>query len=92
MTLLRACKEVGKRVVLLAGLGEGLVADRAALEIDGSLPDPDEVYLGDSFVPHGWLLPRCCVAVHHGGAGTTGACARAGVPTVVCPVEYDQYY
>ena len=31
-------------------------------------------------------------AVHHGGAGTTGACFRAGCPQVVCPLEYDQHF
>jgi sterol 3beta-glucosyltransferase len=28
--------------------------------------------------------------VHHGGAGTTGAGLRAGVPAVVCPFFADQ--
>lgn len=35
-----------------------------------------------SYVPHGWLLPRCALAVHHGGAGTTAAALRAGIPSV----------
>ena len=40
--------------------------------------------------PHEWLLPRCGVMVHHGGAGTLSACLRAGVPSVVCSVYGDQ--
>jgi sterol 3beta-glucosyltransferase len=32
------------------------------------------------------------VAVHHGGAGTTTAAARAGVPQVVLPYILDQFY
>jgi UDP:flavonoid glycosyltransferase YjiC (YdhE family) len=34
---------------------------------------------------HDAVLPRCQVAVHHGGAGTTATCLKAGLPTVVCP-------
>ena len=29
------------------------------------------------------VFPRCRAVVHHGGAGTTAACLRAGVPMVV---------
>jgi sterol 3beta-glucosyltransferase len=41
-------------------------------------------------VPHHWLFPRMAAVVHHGGAGTTGAGLRAGVPTVSIPVLGDQ--
>jgi sterol 3beta-glucosyltransferase len=41
-------------------------------------------------VPHAWLLPRVSVAVHHAGAGTTGAVLRAGIPSVVLPFASDQ--
>jgi sterol 3beta-glucosyltransferase len=41
-------------------------------------------------VPHAWLLPRVACLVHHGGAGTTAAALRAGVPTVVVPHNGDQ--
>ena len=40
--------------------------------------------------PHDWLLPRCCCAVHHGGAGTVAAVARAGLVQLVMPVAWDQ--
>ena len=38
------------------------------------------------------LLPRVAAVVHHGGAGTTTAAARAGRPQVVLPHLYDQFY
>jgi sterol 3beta-glucosyltransferase len=38
------------------------------------------------------LFPRCAAVVHHGGAGTTYASVRAGVPTLVCSVFNDQPY
>jgi sterol 3beta-glucosyltransferase len=40
--------------------------------------------------PHGWLLPRTSLVVHHGGAGTTHSAARAGVPSIVVPFAGDQ--
>jgi vancomycin aglycone glucosyltransferase len=44
-------------------------------------------------VPHGALFPRVAAVVHHGGAGTTAAAARAGRPQVVLPPSlYDQAY
>ena len=43
-------------------------------------------------VPHGWLFPRMAGVVHHGGAGTTGAALRAGVPQAVVAHIGDQPY
>jgi sterol 3beta-glucosyltransferase len=41
-------------------------------------------------VPHDWLLPRCKMIIHHGGAGTTSAGLRAGIPNIVIPFTADQ--
>lgn len=41
-------------------------------------------------VDHGWLLPQCLAAVHHGGAGTVHAALHAGLPAVVTSVFADQ--
>lgn len=46
-----------------------------------------EVTLGAA---HERLFPRMKVVVHHGGAGTTAAGLRAGVPNVVVPFFADQ--
>jgi len=43
-----------------------------------------------SEVPHSWLFPRMAAVVHHGGAGTTAAGLRAGVPSVIVPYFGDQ--
>ncbi|PPS46144.1 hypothetical protein B1A85_06355 [Chroococcidiopsis sp. TS-821] len=51
---------------------------------------PDNVFLMTSSVPHDWLFPLCRAIVHHGGAGTTAAALRAGVPSVVIPFGVDQ--
>jgi sterol 3beta-glucosyltransferase len=50
---------------------------------------PDEVFALES-VPHDWLFPRTAAVVHHGGAGTTGAGLRAGVPSIIIPFSKDQ--
>jgi len=43
-------------------------------------------------VAHSMLFPRCAAAVHHGGAGTTAAALRAGIPSLVLPRAADQFF
>lgn len=43
-------------------------------------------------VPHDWLLPRCALAIHHGGSGTTHSACRAGVPSIIVPFVGDQFF
>lgn len=76
--VLAAAKASGMRLVLLsgwAGLQPGLLSE--------------DVIALDA-LPHSWLYPRCGAVVHHGGAGTTAAAVRAGVPAVVVPFHGDQ--
>jgi len=42
--------------------------------------------------PHEWLFPQCQAIVHHGGAGTTAAALRSGVPSVITPCAFDQFH
>lgn len=48
----------------------------------------DLLYLESA--PHDWLLPKCKMLIHHGGAGTTSAALRAGIPQIVIPFMADQ--
>jgi len=41
---------------------------------------------------HDWLFPKMAAVVHHGGAGTTAAGLKAGVPEVIIPYMQDQPY
>jgi sterol 3beta-glucosyltransferase len=41
-------------------------------------------------IPHDWLFERASLVVHHGGAGTTAACLRAGTPAIIVPWIVDQ--
>lgn len=77
--VLGAVRAVGARLVLATGSG-GLAAPDV---------DDDRVHVVTE-APHGALFPRVRAVIHHGGAGTTGAAVRAGVPQVVCPFVADQ--
>ncbi|KAH8108738.1 hypothetical protein DFH11DRAFT_1071203, partial [Phellopilus nigrolimitatus] len=52
---------------------------------------PPECYPIDK-VPHDWLFPLVDAVLHHGGAGTTGASLRAGIPTLIKPWFGDQFF
>ena len=61
---------------------------------DASVPEvplPPEI-LQIKSAPHDWLFGQINAAAHHGGAGTTGASLRAGIPTIVKPFFGDQFF
>lgn len=62
------------------------------LDLIGGEPVKHEGVLVVGAMPHEWLFPRCCAAVHHGGAGTTAASTAAGLPTAVVPFFGDQSF
>ncbi|AZN71356.1 glycosyltransferase [Georhizobium profundi] len=66
---------------------------RGLLAVGGGAIDPGKMSDRAFFVkgaPHDVLLPRASAAVHHGGAGTTAASLRAGLPTQIIPFFGDQ--
>jgi sterol 3beta-glucosyltransferase len=77
---IEALQLCGRRGILLTGTAP-----------IGEIPHGKGIFLTD-FVPHAWLYARAAAAVHHGGAGTTGAALRAGIPAVVVPHNFDQPY
>ena len=78
--VLSAVNRLDLRVILSAGWG-GLSTEDL----------PDNVCMIRS-APHEWLFPKMAAVVHHGGAGTTAAGLRAGVPSVVIPYFADQHF
>ena len=58
--------------------------------LGGEKPPPNVYVIGDT--PHDWLFAHCRAVCHHGGAGTTSAGLRAGLPTVVVPFFGDQFF
>ena len=79
-TVVQALRRSGHRAVLLAGWG-GI----------GEQELPDCVWRID-YAPYAWLFPRMGAVVHHGGSGTTAFGLRAGVPSVIVPFVFDQFY
>ena len=51
---------------------------------------PSNVVAIDS-IPHSWLFERVSAVCHHGGAGTTAAGFKAGVPSIIIPFSNDQF-
>jgi UDP:flavonoid glycosyltransferase YjiC (YdhE family) len=56
----------------------------------GEGPDLPDEFITTGPIPYDWLFPQVAAAVHHGGAGTTAAALRAGLPSVVVPEYADQ--
>lgn len=76
--IIQALSMTNQRAVLLSGWG-GLQTTKLS----------DAIFLIDS-IPHSWLFPRVKAVVHHGGASTTAAGLKAGVPSIVIPFFGDQ--
>jgi UDP:flavonoid glycosyltransferase YjiC (YdhE family) len=77
---IEALAQTGRRGLLLTGWGGLTNADL-----------PDYLFKIEA-APHDWLFPRMAAVVHHGGAGTTAAGLRAGVPSLVVPYFGDQFF
>ncbi|MBW4670277.1 MAG: glycosyltransferase [Cyanomargarita calcarea GSE-NOS-MK-12-04C] len=76
--VLEVLVRTGQRGILLTGWGGLSNADL-----------PDNV-LKIASAPHDWLFPQMAAVVHHGGAGTTAAGLRAGIPSVIIPFGAEQ--
>jgi UDP:flavonoid glycosyltransferase YjiC (YdhE family) len=79
-TVLEGLKKSGQRAVLASGWG-GLTGEEG--------PRSKHIFFL-RHAPHDWLFPQMSAAVHHGGAGTTAAAVRAGIPSVIVPFYGDQ--
>jgi UDP:flavonoid glycosyltransferase YjiC (YdhE family) len=66
-----ACAQLGERALIGAGWTDF-----------GDVPESDHVKIVGS-VNYATIFPVCRAVVHHGGAGTTAASLRAGVPTLI---------
>lgn len=78
-TIAGAVRGAGVRAILLQGWGNVQFPEDMS----------DDVYVLPG-VPHEWLYPRVASVIHHGGAGTTAAALRAGVPSMAVPHNFDQ--
>lgn len=78
--LLDALRHSGQRAILHSGWA-GL-----------SARDLPPTVFATAYAPYHWLFPRVAAVVHHGGSGTTAAGLRAGVPALVVPFLFDQFF
>jgi UDP:flavonoid glycosyltransferase YjiC (YdhE family) len=78
--ILEAVDRIGSRAILHAGWG-GL----------GQRDLPSNIHLIE-YAPYEWLFPQMGALVHHGGSGTTAFALRAGVPSLIVPFVFDQFY
>jgi UDP:flavonoid glycosyltransferase YjiC (YdhE family) len=70
--------------------GQRMVLGVPPQALDAELGGPD-VFAAEG-IPHAWLFPKMRYILHHGGAGTTGAAARAGIPNTAIPFSADQAF
>jgi len=78
--LVEAVQRAGQRAIIQAGWG------------NLGMPNAPKGIHFVGYVPHNFLFRQGRCVVHHGGAGTTAAACRAGVPSVVVPHLADQFY
>ena len=78
--VLQALKRSGQRGVLATGWNGMSRSEQA----------PEGIFFLES-APHDWLFPQMAAVIHHGGAGTTAAGLRAGIPSIVIPHSNDQF-
>jgi len=91
--VLRALQLAGKTCVMAggwSGIGPEHLDPELTEDYEGLKHFADSYVCKVDAAPHTWLLPQCSAAVHHGGAGTTGAAVRAGLPTAIAPFAWDQ--
>jgi UDP:flavonoid glycosyltransferase YjiC (YdhE family) len=75
-----ACAQLGERALICCGASDFT-----------QFPSVDHVKVVGA-VNHAAIFPACRAVVHHGGAGTTAAGLRAGVPTLILWITSDQPY
>jgi len=84
--IVRAVLKSGVRAIISKGW-----SSRMSRTVEHEVEMPPECYIVDK-VPHDWLFPQIDAALHHGGAGTTSASLRAGIPTLIKPWFGDQFF
>jgi UDP:flavonoid glycosyltransferase YjiC (YdhE family) len=73
-----ACAQLGERALICSGASDFT-----------QIPHLDHVKVVN-VVNHAAIFPACRAVVHHGGAGTTAAGMRAGIPTLILWLWLDQ--
>ena len=91
MVATRAPELAEHAVAAVRAVGRAAIVASGWADLGRTLDAGDDLLVARA-LPHALVLPRVAAAVHHGGAGTTTAAARAGVPQIVLPHILDQFY
>ncbi|MEM9102256.1 MAG: glycosyltransferase [Pseudomonadota bacterium] len=78
MTVINSLISINARAIIATGWG--------ALQLTHV---PKNIFIIEQ-APHEYLFKYVKGVVHHGGAGTTAAGLRGGLPTLICPCAVDQ--
>lgn len=89
--IVEAIKRSGVYAILSKGWSDRLQTKKSIDPAEPEFPLPSQIYPIKA-IPHDWLFKRIEAACHHGGAGTTGASLRAGIPTIIKPFFGDQFF
>ncbi|HUX21466.1 MAG TPA: glycosyltransferase, partial [Spirochaetia bacterium] len=81
----------GEKTVRVVVEGLKRTGRRGIISGVGKLEDLPPDVLAIDAAPHAWLFPRMAAVCHHGGAGTSAAGFRAGVPSIIVPFALDQF-
>ena len=81
-TIVDAVQLTGQRAIIQEGWGK----------LGSESCGWDDNIFSVGHVPHDFLFRQGICVIHHGGAGTTHAACRAGVPSIVIPHLADQPY
>lgn len=81
----------GVRAVVSKGWSSRSKDAKDGLKVEEAKEEHEQIYMLES-VPHDWLFPQMAAVVHHGGAGTTAAGLRAGIPTLIHAFFGDQFF
>jgi sterol 3beta-glucosyltransferase len=71
--------------------GLAIAGKRAIISGMGKLQNIPETIITVENIPHSWLFSKVSAVCHHGGAGTSAAGFKAGIPSLIFPFALDQY-
>jgi sterol 3beta-glucosyltransferase len=80
-----------ERFIKIISEALSLTNKRGIISGMGNLENFPANILSVGSLPHSWLFERVSAVCHHGGAGTTAAGFKTGVPSIIIPFSNDQF-
>lgn len=83
--------EETEKVLKIIIEGLAMIGKRAVISGMGNPQSIPETIFSVDNIPHSWLFSKVSAVCHHGGAGTSAAGFKAGIPSIIFPFALDQY-